>query len=176
MNIVPEVAALDVDMRAWRHHLHANPETAFEEIATSAFVADKLHSFGLEVHTGLAKTGVVGVLRAGDGTDAIAMRADLDALHIHEQSGVAYISRNPGRMHACGHDGHTAMLLAAAKALSVRRNFDGTAYFIFQPAEENEGGGRVMVEDGRLTAFSEKDALEEAAKQRTLLLKRADLR
>ncbi|TMH69282.1 MAG: amidohydrolase, partial [Betaproteobacteria bacterium] len=145
MNIVPEIAALDIDMRAWRHHLHANPETAFEEIATSAFVADKLHSFGLEVHTGLAKTGVVGVLRAGNGTDAIALRADLDALHIHEQSGVAYISRNPGRMHACGHDGHTAMLLAAA--------FDGTAYFIFQPAEENEGGGRVMVEEGLFERF-----------------------
>src|SRR5438067_4682753 len=153
MNIVPEIAALDVDMRAWRHHLHAHPETAFEEIATSAFVADKLHSFGLEVHTGLAKTGVVGVLRAGDGTDAIGMRADLDALHIQEQTGVAHISRNPGRMHACGHDGHTTMLLAAANALHARRNFSGTAYFIFQPAEENEGGGRVMVEEGLFERF-----------------------
>ena len=153
MNIVPEIAALDVEMRAWRHHLHAHPETAFEEVATSAFVADKLRSFGLEVHTGLAKTGVVGVLRRGNAQDAIALRADLDALHIVEQSGVAYISRNPGRMHACGHDGHTTMLLAAAKALSVRCNFDGTAYFIFQPAEENEGGGRVMVEEGLFERF-----------------------
>jgi amidohydrolase len=153
MNIVPEIAALDVEMRAWRHHLHAHPETAFEEVATSAFVVDKLRSFGLEVHAGLAKTGVVGVLRRGNAQDSIALRADLDALHIHEQSGVAHISRNPGRMHACGHDGHTTMLLAAAKALSVRDNFDGTAYFIFQPAEENEGGGRVMVEEGLFERF-----------------------
>src|SRR5213075_2173558 len=87
MNIVPEIAALDVEMRAWRHHLHAHPETAFEEVATSAFVADKLRSFGLEVHTGLAKTGVVGVLRRGNAQDAIALRADLDALHIEEKSG-----------------------------------------------------------------------------------------
>ncbi|HYT95796.1 MAG TPA: M20 aminoacylase family protein [Casimicrobiaceae bacterium] len=153
MNIVPEIAALDVEMRAWRHHLHAHPETAFEEVATSAFVVDKLRSFGLEVHAGLAKTGVVGVLRRGNGRDSIALRADLDALHIHEQSSIAHISRNPGRMHACGHDGHTTMLLAAAKALSVRDNFDGTAYFIFQPAEENEGGGRVMVEQGLFERF-----------------------
>ena len=153
MNIVPEIAALDTEMRGWRHHLHAHPETAFEEQATAAFVADKLRSFGLEVHTGLAKTGVVGVLRQGDSGDAIGLRADLDALHIQEQSGVAHTSRNPGRMHACGHDGHTTMLLAAAKAMTARRNFDGTAYFIFQPAEENEGGGRVMVEEGLFERF-----------------------
>src|SRR5256885_15997680 len=97
MNIVPEVAALEADMRAWRHHLHAHPETAFEEVATSAFVADKLRAFGLEVHTGLAKSGVVGVLRAGSGGDAIALRADLDALHINEKSDVAYTSRIPVR-------------------------------------------------------------------------------
>jgi hippurate hydrolase len=153
MNIVPEIAALDAEMRGWRHHLHAHPETAFEETATSAFVADKLRSFGLEVHTGIAKTGVVGVLRHGDSQGAIGLRADLDALHIHEQSGVSHISRNPGRMHACGHDGHTTMLLAAAKAMSARRNFAGTACFIFQPAEENEGGGRVMVEEGLFERF-----------------------
>src|SRR5438876_2039863 len=153
MNIVPEIAALDVDMRAWRHHLHAHPETAFEEVATSAFVAERLRSFGLDVHEGLAKTGVVGVLRCGDADDAIGLRADLDALHIQEQSSVPHISRNPGRMHACGHDGHTTMLLAAAKALAARRRFAGTAYFIFQPAEENEGGGRVMVEDGLFERF-----------------------
>ena len=153
MNIVPEVAALESDMRAWRHHLHAHPETAFEEVATSAFVADKLRSFGLDVHTGLAKTGVVGVLRCGDAQDAIGLRADLDALHIQEQSGVAHASRNAGRMHACGHDGHTTMLLAAAKALAARRRFAGTAYFIFQPAEENEGGGRVMVDEGLFERF-----------------------
>jgi amidohydrolase len=140
-------------MRDWRHHLHAHPETAFEEEATSAFVADKLRTLGLEVHTGLARTGVVGVLRNGSGSSAIGLRADLDALHIHEQTNAAHASRNPGRMHACGHDGHTTMLLGAASALRRRRNFDGTVYFIFQPAEENEGGGRVMVEEGIFDRF-----------------------
>ncbi|MGH8799471.1 MAG: M20 aminoacylase family protein [Casimicrobiaceae bacterium] len=153
MNIVPEVAALDGEMRDWRHHIHARPETAFEEVQTSAFVAGKLEAIGLDVHAGLAKTGVVGVLRCGDGDDAIGLRADLDALHIAERSGVAYASRHEGRMHACGHDGHTAMLLGAAKALARRKRFDGTVYFIFQPAEENEGGGRVMVEEGLFDRF-----------------------
>jgi amidohydrolase len=153
VNIVPEIAALDTEMRGWRHHLHAHPETAFEEAATSAYVADKLRSFGLDVHTGLAKTGVVAVLRNGRSDGAIGLRADLDALHIHEQSGVPHASVNPGRMHACGHDGHTTMLLAAAKAMTKRRNFDGTLCFIFQPAEENEGGGRVMVEEGLFDKF-----------------------
>src|SRR5205085_12204968 len=104
MNIIPEVAALDTDMRAWRHHLHAHPETAFEEVETSAFVAEKLRSFGLDVHTGLAKTGVVGILRCGYAPDAIGLRADLDALHIQEQSDVPYISKNPARMHRWCHD------------------------------------------------------------------------
>ncbi|MGE5171872.1 MAG: M20 aminoacylase family protein [Rudaea sp.] len=153
MELVPEIAALDVAMRDWRHHLHAHPETAFEEEATSAFVADKLRAFGLEVHTGLARTGVVGVLRNGSSAAAIGLRADLDALHIQEQTNVAHASQNPGRMHACGHDGHTTMLLGAAQALRERRNFDGTLYFIFQPAEENEGGGRVMVEEGIFDRF-----------------------
>ncbi len=153
MQKIPEIAALDADMRAWRHHLHAHPETAFEETATSAFVADRLRAFGLEVHTGLAGTGVVGVLRHGDGAAAIGLRADLDALHIHEQSGVAHASTHAGRMHACGHDGHTTMLLGAAHAMAQRRNFAGTAYFIFQPAEENEGGGRVMVAEGLFDRF-----------------------
>src|SRR5690349_5240918 len=129
MNIVPEVAALDAEMRDWRHHIHAHPETAFEETATSAFVAGKLESIGLGVTTGLAKTGVVGVLRCGNGGDAIGLRADMDALHIAERSGVAYASTREGKMHACGHDGHTAMLLGAAKALAQRRRFDGTVYF-----------------------------------------------
>ena len=152
-NIVPEVAAHDAEARAWRRHLHAHPETAFEETATAQYVAERLRSFGLDVHTGLAKTGVVGVLSHGTARDAIGMRADLDALHIHERSGVAHASRHDGRMHACGHDGHTAMLLAAARAMAERRRFDGTAYFIFQPAEENEGGGRVMVEEGLFERF-----------------------
>jgi len=153
MNIVPEVAALVPDMRTWRHHLHAHPETAFEEAATSAFVAEKLRSFGLEVHTGLAKTGVVGVLRGRGNGDAIGLRADLDALHIHERSGVAHASRHDGRMHACGHDGHTTMLLGAAAALARKRHLDGSVCFIFQPAEENEGGGRVMVQEGLFDRF-----------------------
>ncbi|HEY2969313.1 MAG TPA: M20 aminoacylase family protein [Casimicrobiaceae bacterium] len=157
MNILPEIAALVPEMSEWRHHIHAHPETAFEEKQTAAFVADKLASFGLEVHTGLAKTGVVGVLRGGNGAtsapNAIGLRADLDALHVHERSGVAYASRNEGRMHACGHDGHTTMLLGAARALAQRKCLDGTVYFIFQPAEENEGGGRVMVEEGLFTRF-----------------------
>jgi len=153
MNIVPEIAALDAEMRGWRHHLHAHPETAFEEAQTSAFVAAKLESFGLEVHRGLAKTGVVGVLRNGTSKDAVGLRADLDALHILEKSGVAHASTNIGKMHACGHDGHTSMLLGAAKAMAQRKNFDGTAYFIFQPAEENEGCGRVMVQEGLFDKF-----------------------
>jgi hippurate hydrolase len=157
MNILPEITAYVPEMNEWRHHIHAHPETAFEETATAAFVADKLASFGLEVHTGLAKTGVVGVLRDGDGADsasnAIGLRADLDALHVHERSGVPYASRHEGRMHACGHDGHTTMLLGAAKAMAQRKRLDGTVYFIFQPAEENEGGGRVMVEEGLFTRF-----------------------
>jgi amidohydrolase len=153
MNILPEIAALLPDMKSWRHHLHAYPETAFEEIATSAFVADKLRSFGLEVHTGLAKTGVVGVLRGKRGGEAIGLRADLDALHVQERSGVAYASRHEGRMHACGHDGHTTMLLGAAAALARKESVAGTVYFIFQPAEENEGGGRVMVEEGLFERF-----------------------
>ena len=153
MHTIPEITAFEADMRAWRHHIHAHPETAFEETATSAFVADKLRSFGLDVHTGLAGTGVVGVLRHGHSPAAVGLRADLDALHIHEKSGVAYASQNEGKMHACGHDGHTTMLLGAARAMAQRRNFDGTAYFIFQPAEENEGGGRVMVEEGLFDRF-----------------------
>ena len=153
MNLVPEIVALDAEMRDWRHRLHAHPETAFEEEATSRFVADKLRAFGLDVHDGLAKTGVVGVLRTDSTGTSIGLRADLDALHIQERSGVPHASRNPGRMHACGHDGHTTMLLAAAKALSARRNFRGTLHFIFQPAEENEGGGRVMVEEGLFDRF-----------------------
>ena len=153
MNIIPEIAAQDAEMRDWRHRLHAHPETAFEETATSAFVAEKLRSFGLDVHTGLAGTGVVGVLRNGGSQSAVGLRADLDALHIHEASGVPHASQVPGKMHACGHDGHTTMLLAAARALAQRKRLDGTAYFIFQPAEENEGGGRVMVEQGLFDHF-----------------------
>ncbi|HEV2606361.1 MAG TPA: amidohydrolase, partial [Xanthomonadaceae bacterium] len=156
MKILPEIDSLVPEMKQWRHHIHAHPETAFEETGTSAFVAEKLRSFGLEVHTGMAKTGVVGVLRGNGGAengDAIGLRADLDALHVLERSGVPYASLHEGKMHACGHDGHTTMLLGAAKALAGRKSCDGTVYFIFQPAEENEGGGRVMVEEGLFDKF-----------------------
>jgi len=156
MKTLPEIDALVPEMKEWRHHIHAHPETAFEETETSAFVAEKLRGFGLEVHTGMAKTGVVGVLH-GNGSEAsgsaIGLRADLDALHVHERSGVPYASRHEGKMHACGHDGHTTMLLGAAKALAGKKSCEGTVYFIFQPAEENEGGGRVMVEEGLFDKF-----------------------
>lgn len=145
------VARLD-EIKGWRHHLHAHPETAYQEHATSDFVAAKLAEFGLEVHRGLAGTGVVGVLKTGEGT-AIGLRADMDALHIEETTNLPYSSRHTGRMHACGHDGHTTMLLAAASHLARTRSFRGTAVFIFQPAEEHEGGGRAMVQDGLFEKF-----------------------
>jgi amidohydrolase len=141
-------------MREWRRTIHAHPETAFEEIETAALVSRQLEECGLEVHTGLAQTGVVGVLRCGSSSRAIGLRADMDALHIQEQNDFAHRSRRDGRMHACGHDGHTAMLLGAARHLAAKRSFDGTVYFIFQPAEENEGGGRRMVEEGLFERFA----------------------
>ncbi|HZB93749.1 MAG TPA: M20 aminoacylase family protein [Stellaceae bacterium] len=154
MPIVNRIADFHKDLTLWRHELHAHPETAFEEKQTAEFVARRLQEFGIEVHRGLAGTGVVGTLRgAAPGSRAIALRADMDALHIHEQNGVDYASQNPGRMHACGHDGHTTMLLGAARYLAETRNFAGTVHFIFQPAEENEGGGRVMVEQGLFEKF-----------------------
>ena len=154
MAIINRIGEFHDDMTAWRHDLHAHPEIAFEEVRTSSFVADKLKSFGLdEVHTGIAKTGVVGVLRNGSAGRAIGLRADMDALPIVEATGLSYASKTPGRMHACGHDGHTTMLLGAARYLAETRNFDGTVVFIFQPAEENEGGGRVMIEEGLFERF-----------------------
>jgi hippurate hydrolase len=149
MAIINRIGNFHDEMTAWRRDLHAHPELGFEEVRTAAFVVDKLRSFGLdEVHTGLAKTGVVGVLRAGSGRSSIGLRADLDALPIHEAAKLPYASTAPGKMHACGHDGHTTMLLGAAKYLAETRNFDGTVYLIFQPAEEMQGGGRAMVEEG----------------------------
>ena len=154
MAIHPQIAAFRGEMTAWRRDLHAHPETAFEEHRTSEMVAGKLESFGIEVVRGLAGTGVVGVLKGRhDGERALGLRADMDALDIHEQTNRPYASKTPGKMHACGHDGHTTMLLGAAKYLAETRNFAGTAYFIFQPAEENEGGGRVMVEEGLFERF-----------------------
>ena len=148
------VAAVTPDVVAWRHHIHANPELGFQEHETARFVADKLRSFGLDaVHEGLGGTGVVGVLKSGTGGRAIALRAELDALPVTEKTGLTYASLKPGVMHACGHDGHTAMLLGAAKLLADSRAFDGTVYFIFQPAEENEGGSLRMIEDGLFRRF-----------------------
>jgi hippurate hydrolase len=153
MPLIDRLNSLHDEMTAWRREIHAHPETAFEETRTAQFVAERLASFGVEVHCGLAKTGVVGALRAGTGARAIGLRADLDALHIHEQNTFAHRSRHEGRMHACGHDGHTTMLLGAARYLADTKRFDGTVYFIFQPAEENEGGGRAMVEEGLFERF-----------------------
>ena len=148
MDIIKCIGPLVPEMKEWRRYLHAHPETAFQEINTSEFIAEKLKSFGLEAHKGMAKTGVIGILKRGSKDDAIGLRADIDALAIHEESYLEYKSQNPGKMHACGHDGHTTMLLGAAKYLAERGKFNGAIYFIFQPAEENEGGGRVMVEEG----------------------------
>ena len=154
MPVLNRIAEFHADMTAWRHHLHAHPETAFEEHATAEFVAEKLASFGIEVHRGLAGTGVVGTIKGGKGPGgAIGLRADLDALHVAEKNGFAHRSQNAGRMHACGHDGHTTMLLGAARYLAETRGFAGTVHLIFQPAEENEGGGRVMVEEGLFEKF-----------------------
>ncbi len=135
-----------------RHDLHAHPETAFEEKRTSGVVAEYLTKLGLVVHRGLARTGVVATLTRGEGA-AIGLRADMDALDMRERNELSYVSRYPGKMHACGHDGHTAMLLGAARYLGERGGFRGTVHFVFQPAEENLAGGKVMVEEGLFERF-----------------------
>ena len=141
-------------MTQWRRHIHAHPETAFEEVGTAAYVVERLRSFGVdEIHEGIAQTGVVATIRAGSSSRAIGLRADMDALDLQENSGVGWQSTFPGKHHACGHDGHTTMLLGAARHLAATRNFDGAVHLIFQPAEENEGGGRVMVEEGLFDRF-----------------------
>ena len=146
--------ALIAEMTAWRRDLHAHPEFGFEEKRTSAFVAAQLRALGLdEVVQGVGGTGVVGTLRRGSGNRAIALRADMDALRITEQASHDYPSQNPGIMHACGHDGHTTMLLGAAKLLAGEGGFDGTVRFIFQPAEEWGKGALAMLDDGLMTRF-----------------------
>jgi amidohydrolase len=141
-------------MTDWRRHIHANPETAFEEVDTARFVAERLRSFGVDaLHEGIARTGIVASIRAGSSDRAIGLRADMDALDLQEATGLAWQSTRAGKHHACGHDGHTSMLLGAAQHLARTRAFDGTVYLIFQPAEENEGGGRVMVEEGLFERF-----------------------
>ncbi|MPQ92636.1 M20 aminoacylase family protein [Thioclava sp. JE_KL1] len=152
MNITPAIKAMEDQLVEWRHALHRRPELAFEEHETAAFIAAELRAFGLEVHEGLAGTGVIGVLRNGAGP-TVGLRADIDALPISELTGADYASEIPGKMHACGHDGHTTMLLGAAQAMATDPPGPGTVVFIFQPAEENEGGARVMIEDGLLEQF-----------------------
>ncbi|MFW5680641.1 MAG: M20 aminoacylase family protein [Pseudomonadota bacterium] len=158
MAVINRIAEYHGDLTAWRHHLHQHPELGFEEVRTSAFVAEKLHEFGCdEVHVGIATTGVVGVVHGRRGDPAtgrkLALRCDMDALPLEERTGLPYASQVPGRMHACGHDGHTTMLLGAARYLAETRNFHGTVYLIFQPGEEGFGGGRVMVEEGLFERF-----------------------
>jgi amidohydrolase len=141
------------ELVAIRHDIHAHPELGLEEYRTAELVAQKLEAWGIEVHRGVGKTGVVGVLRNGNGEAAIGLRADMDALPILEATGLPHASKNPGRMHACGHDGHTTMLLGAAKYLAETRNFNGTVNFIFQPAEEGVGGALEMLKDGLFERF-----------------------
>jgi len=157
MPIVNRVADFHSDITAWRHDIHAHPELLYDVNRTAGIVADKLRSFGCdEVVTGIGRTGVVGVIhgnRAGEGGRVIGLRADMDALPIQEANDIPYKSTVPGKMHACGHDGHTAMLLGAARYLAETRNFNGTAVVIFQPAEEGGAGGKAMVQDGLMERF-----------------------
>jgi hippurate hydrolase len=154
MAVHEKIGAMNEEMIRWRHELHTMPETAFSEYETSTFVAEKLLSFGLDVHRGLAGTGVVGTVERGKGKQpAVGFRSDMDALDITEATGLPYASRNEGKMHACGHDGHMVMLLGAAKYLAESDTFRGRVHFIFQPAEENEGGGGRMVREGLFKRF-----------------------
>ena len=153
MPIADRIALMHAELTEWRRDLHAHPELGFEETRTSDLVAAKLAAFGCEVHRGLGKTGVVGTLRAGASPRSVGLRADMDALPIAEANLFAHRSQHQGKMHACGHDGHTTMLLGAARYLAETRNFDGTVHFIFQPAEEGLGGAKAMVEDGLFEKF-----------------------
>lgn len=153
MNIPAQIQQLQPQMLQWRHHLHQIPELAFEEQLTSDYIANLLRDFGLQVHQGLAKTGVVATLSSGTSEKKIALRADIDGLPIQEQNQLPYKSQHSGKMHACGHDGHSAMLLGAAAYLSRHRQFNGTVYFIFQPAEEGLAGAQQMIDEGLFTLF-----------------------
>jgi hippurate hydrolase len=153
MVIPAAMAEIEEEMIALRHSIHAHPELGFEEFVTSDLIAARLTEWGYEVHRGLGGTGVVGTMRIGTSTRRLGLRADMDALPIQETTGLAYASRVPGKMHACGHDGHTAMLLAAAKHLAHSRSFDGTLHLIFQPAEEGLGGAKRMLDEGLFERF-----------------------
>jgi hippurate hydrolase len=153
MPVLAEIAADQASLQALRRELHAHPELCFEERRTSDLIASTLSAWNIPVHRGLGGTGVVGIIRNGNSRRAVGLRADIDALPVTERNNFAHASVNAGRMHACGHDGHTTMLLAAAKYLSVHRNFDGTVYLVFQPAEEGGGGAREMIRDGLFARF-----------------------
>lgn len=153
LKITSHTDASQATMRTWRHDIHRHPELAFEEHRTANKVAELLSQFGIEVYTPVGNTGVVGLLKKGDSGRSIGLRADMDALKIHEQNSFEHRSQSDGKMHACGHDGHTAMLLGAAQYLAVEGNFDGSVVFIFQPAEEHGEGARAMIDDGLFERF-----------------------
>ncbi|MGY3444622.1 MULTISPECIES: M20 aminoacylase family protein [unclassified Bradyrhizobium] len=154
MPTIERIDSFADELTAIRRDLHAHPEIGFEEVRTSGIVAEKLTSWGIEVHRGLGGTGVVGVLKGkGNSTKKIGLRADMDALPMEENTNLKWRSTIPGRFHGCGHDGHTTMLLGSARYLAETRNFDGTVHFIFQPAEEGLGGARAMIKDGLFKQF-----------------------
>ncbi|WP_225785216.1 M20 aminoacylase family protein [Xenophilus sp. Marseille-Q4582] len=153
MNLIDSIVTQAAGIAAVRRDLHAHPELGYEEVRTADVVAAKLTEWGIPIHRGLGKTGVVGILKNGSSTRAVGLRADMDALPIQELNTFAHASRHSGKMHACGHDGHTAMLLAAAQHLAKHRHFDGTVYLIFQPAEEGGGGADAMIKDGLFERF-----------------------
>ena len=156
IQIRPEIEGLKDTIISTRRDIHQHPELAFDEHRTSKLVANRLESMGIDVQTGIGKTGVVGTLQSNGNGKTIALRADMDALPMQETSDVSYKSKNDGIMHACGHDGHTAMLLGTAEALSKQsEKLNGTVKFFFQPAEEGQGGARFMIEDGALTNVDE---------------------
>jgi amidohydrolase len=153
MKVIDSIVTQSAGIAAIRRDIHAHPELCFEEVRTADVVAAKLTEWGIPIHRGMGKTGVVGIVKAGTSDRAIGLRADMDALPMQEHNTFAHTSQHANKMHACGHDGHTAMLLAAAQHFAKNRNFDGTVYLIFQPAEEGGGGARVMIEDGLFTQF-----------------------
>ena len=153
MQLIEPILADVAAIQAIRRDIHAHPELCFQEERTADVIAKALTEWGIPIHRGLGKTGVVGIVKNGTSSRALGLRADIDALPMTEHNTFAHASQHPGKMHACGHDGHTAMLLAAAKHLSQHRNFDGTVYLIFQPAEEGGGGAKVMIEDGIFDKF-----------------------
>ena len=153
MKVLDSLVTHAASISALRRDIHAHPELSFQELRTSDLVAQKLTEWGIPIHRGLGQTGVVGILKNGNSPRAIGLRADMDALPMQEFNQFAHTSQHPGKMHACGHDGHVAMLLAAAQHLAQHRHFDGTVYFIFQPAEEGGGGAREMIQDGLFTQF-----------------------